>query len=86
MLKQAAELGAAEYVRSLEPTEDLISKGDVIRWLKRLKKKATLLNEFEEKGMVTGNRIGSHANSMVMYSKAEIKSALFAKDNISILI
>lgn len=78
ILAQSAQLGAAAFQKTLEPTSDLISQRDVKKWLKRLGQQPEILRKLEEAGLVHPHRTGEAVNSKIVYSKVEMLSAISA--------
>jgi Uncharacterized protein conserved in bacteria len=75
---EMAELGAAANEKRHFPVSDQIKQREARRWLKSLGYKPSLLDRFEEKGLVGKERIGTGRNSPLYYSRLEIQSALNA--------
>ena len=70
---EMAELGAAANEKRHFPVSDQIKQREARRWLKSLGYKPSLLDRFEEKGLIGKERIGTGS-----YSHLEIQSALNA--------
>ena len=85
MLNLAAELGAMNVLKQLEPANDYISKSELMQWMKSLKKKPSQIEKLIREGRIQGERKNKNFNSPMIFSKVNIKSSLFADEAYKIL-
>lgn len=78
LLQDAAEAGAQKALESLAPTESELTQNEVMRWMKRLGKPASIVKKMKQEKLIHGvSRTGS-ANSTIYYKKSEVHQAMQA--------
>lgn len=76
IIADMVQVGCMAAIKTYEPTKDVISKREAVRWLEVMNIPSRVLREMEKEGLVIGKRKGAGKNSPIYYSKAEIKQAL----------
>lgn len=76
LLTDAATAGATAALEGMAPTENMLTKNEVMRWLKRIGKPTTYLKKMEDEGLIHGKRNGSSSNSMILYRKSDVQTAM----------
>lgn len=78
LLKEAAAAGAQQAIEAIAPTEEKLTKNEVMRWLRRLGRPGTDVEEMEKEGLIKGERSGSCSNSPIYYSRCDVQQAMQA--------
>ncbi len=76
MIADFVQVGYMEAVRTYEPTNDLIRRSEVRKWLKIANIPLSRFQSLENTGLIKSFRRGEGVNSPLYYSKKEIKQAL----------
>lgn len=84
-ISQFVQVGFIEGVRALDPTRDLVRKGEIGRWLKLNYADEATFRRLEKAGKIKARPSGPARNSPLVYSIKEIKEA-FATLNVVGLI
>lgn len=76
LLESAAEQGAMRALAHLQPKENLITKNEAMRWLRRIGISIKYIKVWEDAGLISSIRNGKTANSAKYYKKDEIQGVI----------
>lgn len=85
LLTNAAAAGAQKALECLAPTEESLTKNDVIRWFKRIGVSTTMIRKMEVQGLIKPERSGTAANSAIRYKRSDVQTALDAMKLTSVI-
>lgn len=86
VVKSAAEVGVANYLKKTQPASDKLKMREAYRWFRIMGLKPCYLDELITEGLVTQQRVGTSKNSPLLVSKSEILAVLTAKKIGTLLI
>lgn len=78
IISRAVDAGIQKYAASLDPLSDRITKAEAFKYVVRLGYSKAQMKQWEEKGLLKGEKSGDSYNSPVYYSVAKIKELVCA--------
>jgi hypothetical protein len=78
LMSAAIDAGVQAYIRSVTPSEDLVSQSEAKRYLSRVGIKPSMLGSWAAASLITPVKRGQSRTAKVLYSLAEIKKVIAA--------
>lgn len=75
---QAVDAGVQQYIRTIEPDQDIIKQSDAKRYISKLGYKPSTLQRWVNARLLTPVKTGDAQNASVVYSLTDIKTLISA--------
>lgn len=75
-ISRFVQVGMMEAVKAYEPAGDLLRRSELKEWLRVAYVDADAFRRLEKSGLVKAVKRGNAPNSLLLYSKKEVKQAL----------
>lgn len=76
LMSEYTKIGFMSAIKAYEPSQDIVRKAELKRWLKMMLVDEKKINYLIKSGQIKEHRMGNGTNSPIYYSKEEIMSAM----------